>query len=104
AAMVAGITALGEVVLFGEAFEVGAGNIVEQQIVAELKERSELVFDIVLDGNLPLEQARERAIETVLRDERIGHTQEFLQGGGRVPMFGQGEFAARLAQAIDDFD
>jgi len=49
--MIAGIAAFGEVVVFGKAFEVGAGNVVQQQIEVEPEEGSELCFEIVLDGD-----------------------------------------------------
>ena len=43
AAMIAGIAAAGQVVLLGQALEVGAGQVVQQQVVVELEERAEAV-------------------------------------------------------------
>ena len=55
-------------------------------------------------GVLGLEQLVERAIETILGDGGVRHAEQIFQGGGGIPVLGQGELAARLAQAIDDFD
>ena len=104
AAMVAGVAAPGEFVFLGKAFEVTAGQVVEQQVVIELKERAEALLEIVLDGDLSFEQAVERAIEAVLGDGFVGNAQEIVERGGGVPVLGQSEFAAGLAQAIDDLD
>ena len=56
AAVIAGITAAGQVVLLGQALEVGAGQVVEQQVVVELEQRAELVLQVVLDRLLGLQQ------------------------------------------------
>jgi hypothetical protein len=104
AAVIAGIAALGEIVVFGKTFKISAGEIVEQQFVVELEQSAELCFEIVLDGDLGSPQAVEGAIKSVLGDEGVGDAEQFLQGGGSIPMLGQGEFAARLAEAIDDLD
>ena len=54
AAMIARVAALGQVVVLGQALEVAAGQIVQQQIVVELKERAEALLQVVLDGVLGL--------------------------------------------------
>jgi hypothetical protein len=54
-AVIAGITALGQVVLLGQALEVGTGQVVEQQVVVELEQSAELVLQVVLDGLVGLE-------------------------------------------------
>src|SRR5207244_832619 len=72
AAMIARVAALGEFIVLGEALEVAAGEIVQEKIVFELKERAEVLLEIVLDGNLRFEQLIERAIEAILGDRFIG--------------------------------
>src|SRR5271154_6082506 len=104
AAMVAGIAALGHVVVLGQAFEIGAGQVVEQQIVIELEESAELLLQVGFDVVLSLEELVERVIQTILGDGGVGHAEQVFQSGTGIPMLGQGELAARLAQAIDDFD
>src|ERR1019366_3223545 len=104
AAMIARVAALGEFVFLGEAFEVATGKIVQNKIVFKLEEVAEALLQIVLDGDLGFEQTIERAIEPILGDGLIGHAEQIVERGRSVPMLGQGEFAARLTQAIDDLD
>ena len=49
AAMVAGIAAPGQLVVLGQAFEVGAGQVVQQQVVIELEEGAEAFLQVVFD-------------------------------------------------------
>ena len=69
-----------------------------------MKERAEVLLEVVLDGDLGLEELVERAIEAILGDGCIGDAQEIVERGGGVPVLRQRKFAARLAQAIDDLD
>ena len=55
-------------------------------------------------GSWAWQELVEGAIEAILGDGCVGHAEQILQGGGGVPVLGQGELAARLAEAIDDFD
>ena len=73
ATMVTRVATLGQLVVVGQSLEIGTGQIVEQQIVIELKEGTEPFFDRVFDGILCLEELIERAIETVLGDGGIRH-------------------------------
>ena len=50
--MIAGVAAPGQVVLLGQALEVAAGQVVQEQIVFELKETLEALLEIVLDRRL----------------------------------------------------
>jgi hypothetical protein len=104
AAVVARVAALGEIVVFSEAFEIAAGEIVQEKIVVELKERAEALLQIVLDADLGLESQIEGAIKAVFSDGFIGDAEQIVEGGRAIPMLGQGELAARLAEAVDDFD
>ena len=104
AAMIAGIAALSEFVFLGQAFEVGAGQVVQQQVVVELKERAEPLLQVVFDLLLGLKESVQGVIEPILRDDSVGYTEQIVEGGRRIPMFSQGELAARLTEAVDDFD
>ena len=50
AAVIAGIAAAGQIVLLGQTLEVGAGEVVEQEVVIELEQRPKLILQVVLDG------------------------------------------------------
>ncbi len=82
AAMVARIATLGQVVFLGQALEVGAGQIVEEQVVIELEEGAEVFLQIVFDLVLGLEQLVEGAIEAVLGDGGVGDAEQVFQSGG----------------------
>jgi polyhydroxyalkanoate synthase len=104
AAVIPGIAATGQVVLLGQALEVGAGEVVEQQVVIELEQRPQLILQVVLDGFLRSQQAIQRSVQAILGHSAIRHAEQVFQSRGRIPMLGQREFAARSAQAIDDLD
>ena len=104
AALVARVAASGHFVGLHQALEVTAGEIVEQEFVIELEQLTEMLFQIVLDAELTSDQAVESAIETILGDDGVGDAEQIFESGRGVPMFGEGEFAARLAEPIDDFD
>jgi hypothetical protein len=50
--VIAGIAAAGQVVLLGQTLEVGAGEVVEQEVVIELEQRPKPILQVVLDGFL----------------------------------------------------
>ena len=102
--MVAGVATPGQFVFLGQTFEVCAGQIVEQQIVVELKERAQSFLDSGFDRVLGLEELVERAIEPVLGDGGVGHAEQILQSRGPIPVLGERKLAAGLAQTIDDLD
>ena len=104
AAVIAGITAAGQVVLLGQALEVGAGQVVEQQVVVELEQGPELVLQVVLDRLLGLQQAVQGPVQAVLGHGAVGDAEQVFQARGAIPVLRQGEFAAGAAEAIDDLD
>jgi len=69
-----------------------------------LEERAESFLQVVFDLRLRGEQLIERVIEPVLSDGAVRHAGQIFQTGGRIPMLGQRELAARLTQSIDHFD
>src|SRR4029077_20051418 len=88
----------------GQALEVRAGQVVEQQVVVELEQSAEPVLEIVLDRHVGSQQTIQGSVQPVLGHSAVGHAKQVFQSRGGVPMLGQGERAARTAQAIDDFD
>src|SRR5512135_2559184 len=104
ATMVSRVSPAGQIVLASQALDVGAGQVVEQEVVIELEEGPQPVFEVLLDRRLSGQQAIQRAIEPVLGHGAVGNTEQLLQPGGGVPVFGQGKLAAGRAEAIDDLD
>src|SRR5579859_4333909 len=104
AAMVARVAVAGQVVVLGQALEVAAGQVVQQQIVLDLEENTEAFLEVILDLLLAAEQLRQRAVQAILGDGAVRDTEEFFESCGSVPVLGEGELAAGLAQAIDDLD
>jgi hypothetical protein len=104
AAVITRIAALRQVVFVGQALEVGAGQIVKQEVVIELEERAESFFDVVFDGALGAEELIECALEAILGDSFVRDAEEIVESGGLVPVLGEGELAAGLTEAVDDFD
>ena len=104
ATVVPRVAAQSQFVLDGQALEVGAGQVVEQQVVIELEESPEPVLQGLLDCGLGGQQAIERPIEPVLGHGAIGDAEQLLQTGRGVPVLGQGELAAGSAEAVDDLD
>ena len=103
-AMVAGVATLGQVIVLGKALEVGAGQVIQQQVVVQAEEDAELLLEVVLDRLLGFQQIVEGAVQPVLGDFAVGYAEQVFEARGCVPPFRQGELAARAAQAVDDLD
>ena len=82
AAVIPGIAPAGQVVLLGQALEVGAGQVIEQQVVVELEQRAELVLQVVLDRLLSGQQAIQGAVQAVLGHGAVGDAEQVFQAGG----------------------
>ena len=104
AAVIARVAAPGQVVLFGQSLEVTAGQVVEQQVVIDAEQALVLLLQIVFDGLLDLAQSVQRAVQAIFGDGAVGNAEQIFQARGSVPVLGEGELAARGAQAIDDLD
>lgn len=99
--MVAGVAAAG----LGDAghvvFEVGAGEVVEQEVVGGAEEVFLFVREVLFEGGFVDEQAVQAAIEAVF----VGHArvgvEQGVHGGLGEPFFVAEEFAARGQEAID---
>lgn len=99
-AMGAGITALGLGMVLQPALDVGAGQVVQQQVVAEVEEVATLLGQVFLKGSLVRFNEAEAALPVVERPPRPGIVEEFGQGRAGPPLE-DAAFAARIDQAVD---
>jgi hypothetical protein len=104
AAVIAGIAAACQVVLLGQALEVGTGQVVEQQVVVEPEQGAELVLEVVLDRSPGLQQSIQGPVQAVFGHGAIGDTEEVFQGRGAIPVLRRCRFTAGGAEPIDDLD
>ena len=89
ATVVAGVPALGQFVFLCQSFEVSTGEVVQQQIILQLKQDPELLLHVVFDAELCLHQVVECAIEPIFGDGTIRYAKQILQSGAGVPVLGQ---------------
>jgi hypothetical protein len=89
---------LGERIARGRAFEVRAGDIVEEQLVVEREELAESLNQMLLQRRLVGEQAIQRAIAAVVVDQRCGQREHIVEGGAPIPLLRDVQLARRLAQ------
>ena len=98
--MVARVAALGLGIVIQAALEIGAGQVVQQQVVAEVEQVAALVGQMFFDGVLVRFDQAETTIQVVERQPRRGIIEEFGQGGAGQPVE-DAAFAARIDQAVD---
>ena len=98
--MVARVTALRLGVAGQTALEVGAGQVVEDQVVGKAEQVAAALDQVLFNGLLVTSDFAETTIEQVEMQSVAGHAEQFGQGG-RGPPAKDAEFAARLDQAID---
>jgi hypothetical protein len=85
----------------GHALEVGAGHIVEQQIVVELEQLSEALDQVLLDRLLVRQQPVQRSVQPLLVEALGSDTEQVFERCGAVPALGHVQLAAGLAQSAD---
>ena len=90
AALIAGVAAPSQIVFLGESLEIATGQVVLKHIVRDLKECAEALLEIVLDGDLGLEQWIESAIKAILAERFSGNAHKIVERRGRIPVLGQG--------------
>ena len=97
--MIAAVAALGQRVALGQAFEVGAGHIVEQQVVLQREQLAQPAAQMLLEGLLVRQQPIQGAVETIVVDPLHWQPQQILQRGRAIPVLGDVQFAGRFGQA-----
>ena len=102
--MVAAVAALGQRVGLRLAFEVGAGHVVQQQVVLELEQLAQPALEMGLQLLLVRQQAVQRAIQAIVVDRLGRHAQQVVQRRAAIPMLGDVQLARRLAQPGDHQD
>ena len=98
-AMIAEIAALRLRVRLRLAFEIGAGDVIEQHVVLNREQLSATLRQMRLQRSLVREQAIERAIEPVLVDLLVAELQQIAKRRAAIPILGDVQLARRLAEA-----
>ncbi len=96
--MIARIAPLGLRVLLRLAFKVRAGHVVQQQIVVQFEQLSELLLEVFLQRRLVRQQRIQRPVQAVLVDLLGRHAQQIRQCAGFVKPLRQVQFAGGIAQ------
>jgi len=91
--VVAAIAPPGHRVAFGEPLEVGAGHVVEDQVVVQLKQFPQAVLEMGLQRFLVRQQRVEAAVEPVIVDLVRRHAQQVRQGRPLVGVLRDVQFA-----------
>ena len=96
--MVARVAALCQRVGFGLAFEIRAGDIIEQHVVLDREQLAAALRQMGFKGRLVHEQMIEAAIKAILVDLLIAQLQQIAQRRAPVPILGNVQLARRLAK------
>jgi hypothetical protein len=80
------------------AFEVGAGDIVQKQVVVELEQFAQAFLQMLLDRLFVGQQLIQRTVQPVLVHLVRGHAEQLRQRAGFVEVLGQVQLAGGLAQ------
>src|SRR6516165_10415686 len=82
--------------------EVGAGDIVEQQVIVQTKQASQPALKMHLQSPLAGQQPVEGAVQAVVIDFVVADTQQVAKGGATKPILGDMQLAGRFAEASED--
>jgi hypothetical protein len=96
--MIAGIAALRLRVCFRLAFEIGAGDVVEQHVVVDREQLAAALGQMRFQRLLVHQQAIERAIEPVLVDRLVAELQQVAKRRAAIPVLGDVQLARRFTQ------
>jgi len=97
--VIATVAPLGQGIDRGLPLDVGAGDVVEEEVVVQAEERAEAADEVLFEGGLVREELIQGAVAAVVVDEGRGHAEQILQGGLAIPRLGEVEFAGRLTEA-----
>jgi hypothetical protein len=99
AAMIAGMAALGLRVGLRQAFEIGAGDVIEQHFIADREQFPAALRQMRFKRRLVRQQMIEAAIEAILVDLLIAQLKQIAQCRAAIPILRNVQLARRLAQA-----
>jgi len=102
ATMIARIAALRLAIGQRLALEIGAGDVVEQHVVAQREQFSTTLRYMGFERRFVTEQMIEAAIEAILVDLLIAQLKQIAQRRAAVPILGNVQLARRLAEARRD--
>ena len=100
--MVARVAALGQGIRVGLAFEVRARHVVQQQIVLDGEQLAEPLLEKRLQRLLVRQQFVQPAVQAVVVHLVERHAQQVGQRALPIKVFGDVQFARRLAEPRDD--
>src|SRR5260370_42069077 len=98
--MIAGIAALGLGIMIQASFKVGTRQVVEKQIILEVKQIACLLGQMVFDGLLVGFDEAEAAVQMIERQAVQAEVEEFGQSGAGQPVE-NAAFAVGIDQAVD---
>jgi hypothetical protein len=97
-AVVARVTTLRLIVAFALAFKIGAGHVVQQQVVLQIEQLAEAVLEVFFQTGLVRQQRVQGAVELVVVDLAGRHAQQVAQRRPVVQMLGDPQLAAGFDQ------
>ncbi len=97
--VIAAVAPLGQGIGEGLPLEVGARDVVEEQVVVQGEEFAESRDQVLLQSCLVGEKAIQSAVEAIVVDERRGQRQQVLERGSTIPVLGDVQFARGLTQS-----
>ena len=103
-AMVARVAAFCQGIRIGLALEVRAGHVVQQQVVLDGEQLAEPLLEKHLQRRLVRQQFVQPAVQAVVVHLVDRHAQQIAQGALPIEVFGDVQFARRLAEPRDDQD
>jgi len=102
--MIARVAAPSERIGLGLALEIGAGHIVQQEVVLQSEEFAEAVLQEHFQGLLVRQQRIQRPVETLFVDLVRGNAQQIGQGALGVEVFGDVQLTGRMAETAEHED
>ena len=99
--MIAAVAAGGQRVRRGQALEVRARDVVEEQVVLEGEELPEARAQVLLDRRLVRQEPIQRPVQAIVVDPRGGHPEQILERRRAVPVLRDVQLTRRLTQARD---
>jgi hypothetical protein len=101
---VAGIAALGERVRLTLAFEIGAGDVVEQELVLEVEEVAESLTEMFLQLVLMRQKLIERGIQAIGMNFLGWYSEEIIESCSPIPCVLDVQLAGGLAETSNGED
>ena len=98
------VTVLGLRDLFAQTLEVGARQVIEENVELRVEQRPPLLHQVPVQCILVFDQPIQAAVQPIFAGRREVHAQQFIQGRLQEPLPMNPPFAARSDQPIDRQD